>query len=297
MLPLGVCVCYLTLQLTPKDEQCYQDLAKESLELRTRHALEETPAHQKRLHVHKDIWTQDRMRHFRIACDESELTIYQKKDKTEAKEVLQSIYGALDSEWSLSADYGIYTFPSNQFIAEQNCQITQGENTIRGDHLQIDLAQEILSYENPRGHLIAGPMDFTAQTLRWDKKQKKLFLSEDVKIQQSDQMTIFASQGVIDFPDLKPSLIVLTGEVRLISNAIRHQKSFAVADILIYNPKEETILLRADPRVLFWQEGLSLSAPQVLIHKDWTVRGIGDVHFALDHLEQDYIDNLFKQYL
>lgn len=296
-LPIISVITYFTMRLTPEDEIAYHELVQESLELRTRHALEETPALQKRQNVQKDIWTQDETRHLQIKSTDSDLIITQNKEKTEAVEKLKKVNCIIDDEFTLTAELGIYTLSSHQFIAEENCRIAKNNNLIDSTRIHIDLLEEVLELENPKGHLEAGLIDFEAKSLTWDKKHEKLYLKDDVKLEQPDQFTLTANQGLLELDDLKPRIIRLSGNVHLISTTIQDKESFAIADTLTYDPFTETLLFAADKRVLFWQDGLSISAPQVLIHKDRTVQGLGDVHFAFDLEEQGYIDKLFKQYL
>ena len=295
--PLAGVIFWYTLRLTPKDQELFTKLLQESLELRTRHALEEKPALQKRQHVQKDIWTQDELRHLEIKSEESDLTISQNKEKTEAVEKLKKIHGNIDNEFTLTADVGIYTFSSHQFIARENCEITQNENRINGSRIDLDLTHEILHYENPKGHLASGPVDFEAKKLTWDKKENRLFLTENVVIKKPEEFTILANEGILNLENLKPTLITLSGNVRLISSKIQDKESFALADTLVYNPNDQTLLFSREKRVLFWQEGLSLSASEILIRKDRTVEGLGDVHFSFDFEEQNFINQLFEKYL
>lgn len=72
----------------------------------------------------------------------------------------------------------------------------------------------------------------------------------------------------------------------------------AIADTVTYNPIAKTILLStaAPKKVLFWQEGLRMSAPEVLLQHD-TVHGIGHVHFTFTLEEQNSLDKLLEKYL
>lgn len=290
-------IYWFYVRLGPEDAIAYENLIQESVDLRTRRALEERPAHQKRQDVQKDIWTQNETRHFQIQSKDSSLTISQKKEKLEAVEELKNIHCNVQNGFTLAADEGIYTYPSHQFIAQKNCHLVQDQNQIDGTRIHLDLIQEIVTYENPKGRLASGPLNFTAKTLIWDKKANKLHLIDEVHIDQPDHFNLVANLGTVDLDQLQPSLVTLEGNVRLISSRIQDKESYAVADTLIYNPVEKTLLFTANHRVLFWQEGLSLSAAEVLIRQNQTVEGHGDVHFAFDLDEQNYIDELFKQYL
>ncbi|HSX11761.1 MAG TPA: hypothetical protein VLF94_08610 [Chlamydiales bacterium] len=282
------------IRTRPCDVSAYHKLVQESTELRTRRALEEQPAHQTRQGVQKDIWTQNETRHFQIQSAHSELTLTQKKDKVEAVEQLQQIQCALEND-TLTADDGTYTFPSHQFTAQNNCRIAQNGQYIDGTRIHFNLAQEIVTYENPKGHI--APFDFTAHSLIWHKRIGKLYLTDKVTIQQPNHFKILADRGELTLDQFQPLLLVLEGNVRLISTRIQDKESYAVADTLTYHPTDKTILLSSDRKVLFWQNGLSLSASEVLIRQDQTIEGHGDVHFAFDLEEQNFIDELFKQYL
>jgi len=293
----GCGIYWFHIRLCPEDAAAYEKLVQESLDLRTRRALEEKPAHQKRQDVQKDIWTQNETRHFQIQSQDSDLTISQKREKLEVFESLIDIQCSVENEFSLSADEGIYTYPSHQFIGQKNCRLIQNQNQIDGTRIHLDLIQEIVTYENPKGRLASGPLNFTAKKLIWDKKANQLHLIDEVHIAQPGQFFLVANLGTVDLDQLQPTLVTLDGNVRLISSRIQDKESYAVADTLTYNPTEKTLLFAAANRVLFWQDGLALSASEVLIRQDQTVEGHGDVHFSFDLDEQNYIDELFKQYL
>lgn len=294
---LSFSIYWFHIRKSPEDALAYENLVQESIDLRTRRALEEKPAHQKRQHVQKDIWTQNETRHFQIQSEHSDLTIAQKKEKLEAIEELKNINCSIQNEFTLTADEGIYTYPTHQFIAQKNCHLVQSQNQIDGTRIHLDLVQEIVTYENPKGRLASGPLHFTAKQLIWDKKANILHLIDDVHIDQPGKFNLVANLGTVDLKELQPTLVTLEGNVRLISSRIQDKESYAVADTLTYNPADKTLLFSAANKVLFWQEGLSLSASEILIRQDQTVEGHGDVHFAFDLEEQNYIDELFKQYL
>jgi lipopolysaccharide export system protein LptA len=285
------------IRLRPEDAVFYQKLVQESIDLRHKNALEETPAHQQRQTVQKDIWTQNETRHFQIRSQDSNLTLSQKNEKIEAVEQLKEIECTIQNGFTLTADEGIYTFPSHQFIAQKNCHLKQNQNQIDGTQIHLDLAQEIVTYDNPKGILASGPLHFSAQKLIWDKKAATLHLTNQVRIEQPEAYTLIADLGTVQLDELQPTLVILEGNVRLIASRVQDKESFAIADTLTYNPIQKTLLFSAEKKVLFWQEGLSLSASEILIRQDQSVEGHGDVHFAFDLDEQNFIDELFKQYL
>lgn len=288
---------WFCIRLTPSDPILYDKLVQESIQLRTRKALEEEPAHQKRSGVLKDIWTQNEASHFQIQSEDSDLTISQKRGKFEAIERLKTMSAQTENEFTLEADEGIYTYPSHQLIAKDNCHLRQNESVIDGSLIHLDMVKEVVAYENPKGYLKKGPYFFTAKKLLWDKKNNKLHLIDQVEISQPNSFNLLANLGTVDLNNLEPTLITLEGNVRLISSKIQGKESYAVADRLTYCPIEKTLTFSADRRVLFWQDGLSLSASEILILEDQAVEGRGDVHFTFNLEEQNYIDELFRQYL
>ena len=73
---------------------------------------------------------------------------------------------------------------------------------------------------------------------------------------------------------------------------------------MVIDLAQQTAILSALPpkRVLFWQEGVSLSAPAVHLRKDLlthkeVVEGKGEVRFTFDLEEKNRIEQLFSQYL
>ena len=102
---------------------------------------------------------------------------------------------------------------------------------------------------------------------------------------------------IADTGKFQPEKLTLEGNVRLVAAKLEGKESFALAEKVVYDPIEKTLLFSSTKKVLFWQEGLSLSAQEVLIKKDQTVEGKGDVHFCFDLEEKNSIEQLFKQYL
>ncbi len=288
-------IYHFHLRSRSTDWPAYNTLVQESTELRTRHALQEQPAHQSRRGVQKDIWTQNETRYVQIESQHSHLTLSQNKEKTEALEELKQIRCSLPGSVILTADEGTYAFPSHQFIAQNNCRLVQGSNYIDGARIHLDLAQETVTYQQPCGYL--APFHFTADTLIWNKKENKIHLVDHVIIRHPDPLLLEADHATLTFDDLQPTLFVLEGNVHLLSSHFQGKESYALSDTLTYTPSDRSFLFSSARKVLFWQEGLSLSASQVLVRPDHTVEGHGDVHFSFDLEEQNSIDQLFKRYL
>jgi len=290
----GFAIYWFHIRLEEKDGPNYHNLVKKSSELRARKTFEETPAFQVRQGVQKDIWTNNQTRHFQIQSDYSELTFLQKKGKMEAVETLKNL--SLESDFILTADEGVYSYPPHEFTATQNCHLLKGANSIGGTRMHFDLTDEIVTYDNPQGRLKTG-LEFTAGTMIWNRKEDKIYLNNQVTIHDPEQSTLTANKGVLTLNDLEPDQLELFGSVHLISTKVNDKESYAIADYLKMRPTQKTILLTAEKNVLFWQEGLSMSAPEILIKQNQTVEGHGDVHFNFNLEEKNFIEELLKQYL
>jgi hypothetical protein len=121
---------FYCVRLREGDESHYRQLVRESIELRSKRALERHPARQLRKDVQKDIWTTNgkERSHFRLKSEGSDLLILQRKDKFEATEHLQNLECCLQEEVDvsenrqqlryLSAKEGTYFFPTHRFLAQ-----------------------------------------------------------------------------------------------------------------------------------------------------------------------------------
>lgn len=143
LLSVGV-VAYLDhVRLRHHDRRAYQLFVRESGAQKARHALESHPATQNRKEVQKDFWiAQNHERqHFRIKSQQSELIIHERNRKLEAVEklhhlecwlqefenssptILQKTAQEPESTKQqqvryLTAEDGIYFYPSHHFIAQ-----------------------------------------------------------------------------------------------------------------------------------------------------------------------------------
>jgi len=120
---------YSFARLDPQELAEYQKLVKESLELRSKPALEREPTQQLRKEVQKDIWTfnNNQRLHYRLKSEGSELKIVQTKRKVDVREELQKIECCLQEEIGSNAQQvryifapeGTYLFPSHRFMTEE----------------------------------------------------------------------------------------------------------------------------------------------------------------------------------
>ena len=132
------------VRLRHDDRARYQKFDLKNSSQRARHALEMHPATQNRQIVQKDFWIMQgsQRQHLRIQSQESELIVHQRKGKIEAVEKLQKLDcwmqelgnnstsilkkiaiehhddGCLQQVRHMTAQEGIYFYPSHHFIAQ-----------------------------------------------------------------------------------------------------------------------------------------------------------------------------------
>jgi hypothetical protein len=119
----------------------------------------------------------------------------------------------------------------------------------------------------------------------------------DGKIEEPEQLRTFTAQsGIYQIPTQE--FIADNCHLVFFKMPDRLYNGAAIADTVTYNPVDKTILLStiAPKKVLFWQEGLRMSAPEVLIRQD-QIQGLGNVHFTFTFEEQNAIDKVFEKYL
>jgi lipopolysaccharide export system protein LptA len=256
-------VYYFHIRLTSEDAKHYENLLLETSRIREKRVLKNKTATQERLGVTKDIWMDNGAKHIKIKSENSSVSLSESDNHVAFVEELHSIKALLPEGYELQAESGSYLFPSNQFIAQGNCVLTQENNRIECEQICFNFHQKQMTCKMPVGKFDE-KLDFSAQEMILDKKANKLFLKTDVKL-------ISFSAG---------------------------KKSFALADRLTYHLIDKTIDLSSDEKVLVWQDDLNLSASQVLIQTDSeTIEGKGDVHFSFSLEEQNKIDEFFKHYL
>jgi hypothetical protein len=113
---------------------------------------------------------------------------------------------------------------------------------------------------------------------------RDLFLDGHLQI-QSPEGEIHSGNAL-----LNKKVIRLENRVQVKST----DRFFALSDELLFFPKEKNVrLFSLSPgRVLFWKDGLAMSAPEVrLCLEDGAVQGIGDVRFSLS---EDEAKNLIR---
>ncbi|HSX25954.1 MAG TPA: hypothetical protein VLE89_02995 [Chlamydiales bacterium] len=169
-----------------------------------------------------------------------------------------------------SASYKLGTLTLFPSLPTTTCHLLRGADQIDAHEIRFDLPHETLICDHPKGKLQQEALQFSANQLIWHREGKFL----------------------------------LEGNVELISTRLQDKESFVLADSVTYQPSDETLIFGsiAPKKVLFWQEGLNLSATEVKVRRDplnekEIIEGIGDVHFAFDVEEKNSIEKFLSNYL
>lgn len=294
---IGFAIYLFQIRKSPSDLKAYQTLVQESSERREKKVLEGQTAEQMRSGLVKEIWSEGRERYFRIESERSTIHLNQKKGAIEIEESLENIESWLPEGVSLKAKQGLYSYPSHQLQIQEIGKLEKDDHVIQGDRIDLDFEKQTLCFQNPRGSFQSGAFFFDAKRLIWVKGENLLHLEEEVRVQSFEKFSLLANEGSVQLDGFTPQKVYLRGQVRVIGAEIEGKPSYALADELHYDPVTKELLLCAEKRVLFWQEGLSLSAPKVLIHGKERVEGLGEVHFVFDLEEKNFIEKLLGQYL
>lgn len=195
-------------------------------------------------------------------------------------------------------------------IPSTTCQLLRENNRIDAREIKFDLLKEELRCLDAKGCALPQnrhekPLYFSAQSLIWRQRVQMLNLEKHVLIEKQDSFSLAGDYGQLTIKEpSEPQYFTLSGNVRFYSPSIQGKETFSLSDKIEYDIQAERIIFSALPqrRVLFWQEGFSLSAPKIEISRDpitqkEIIEGKGDVHFTFDSKEQNIIEELIGQYL
>lgn len=132
------------------------------------------------------------------------------------------------------------------------------------------------------------------------RADKAKYFEERVELDGHVVMTHSNGDIEADHATLTRQSLCLKTNVKVRDRSFSDRETVALADQVLYRFEEETFFLlsTAPKRVLFWQQGLSMSAPEVRIKRiDGSVEGIGDVHFSFSLEEQNALSEIFSKYL
>ncbi len=204
--------------------------------------------------------------------------------------------------------YAIYNVGSLALYPETAntyCRLEELDHKIDAHEIHFDLAKETIFCLHSKGTLnLEKPLLFSCEELLWEKGQEMISLKQNVKINQENKFTIDADLAKMTLENHTPRLLEIANDVRFFSPSIQNKDTFALADTIFMNLENQTLILtsKAPRRVLFWQDGVNLSAPEIQIHKDpvtneEVIQGKGDVHFTFSTEEKNIIDQFISKYL
>ncbi len=151
----AILVYFQFIAVREKDLAAYQDLMQESLDIKSKHALEKEPGKQIRFLVQKDIWTGEDQKksHIRMISENSELIISQQGRSLEAHETFRNMKGSMQKEADASLIYrieameGFYRFPSDELVANKVKIFTEDHFYLEADRAEIVTADQPLQLE------------------------------------------------------------------------------------------------------------------------------------------------------
>lgn len=192
-------------------------------------------------------------------------------------------------------------------IPKLYCHLQRDDSRIDAHEIHFDLMKESILCLNAKGIVPSReehPFQFAAVKLLWEKENETIALTQNVHIEQAEKFSIHADEAIIRMHDHQINLVEINDNVRLFSSCIQNKDTFALADRIEFHPDKQILILTAifPKRVLFWQEGISLSAPEIHIQKDPItnqefIQGKGDIHFTFSTEEQNIIDQFISKYL
>lgn len=150
LLSFSFMIYFFMLRQEPKDIASFENLLKESFEIRSKRALEKQSAVEIRSDVQKDIWrVKNHLEsHLRLINEKSQLNIFEKAKKFSVEEVFSSLKGWVkpsDGEpYQIEAAEGFYELPSFQFSAQKIKLTTDSTFSLEANHANLEnLAQPL----------------------------------------------------------------------------------------------------------------------------------------------------------
>ena len=204
-----------------------------------------------------------------------------------------------------SAIYKIGSLVLYPEMPKLHCHLQRADSRVDAQEIHFDLLKKTILCQKAKGKIPleeGTPLSFSSDTLLLQNNW--IQLNQNVQIEQAEKFSIYADFAKVTLKDQKPDFVEMTDNVRLFSPCIQNKDAFALAEKIVLHPKQQVLILTAisPKRVLFWQEGVSLSAPEIHIQKDLVTRqewiqGKGDIHFTFNSEEQNIIDQFISNYL
>lgn len=249
---------------------------------------------------------------FSIQSDEARCPFSQKKMFSLPKieflrhVAIQSVEGLLArGGYAVYKEGSLTLYPE---VPKLYCHMEKSSARVDASEIAFDLKKEQIYCKMAKGSIDfpkEGPLLFFSDELLWTKAKEKISLKKNVMIERQGQFSVeadFAQIALLNNEEI--SRLEVIDHVRLFSSRIQNKDSFALADNIVFSPRAQTIHLfaKAPKRVLFWQEGVSLSAPEIFIEKDPLtgiefIQGKGDIHFTFTLEEKNIMDQFISKYL
>lgn len=187
------------------------------------------------------------------------------------------------------------------------CHLQHPGCLIDAHEIHFNLAKGTILCQKAKGKIPIehkNPLLFSANTLLWQKQNGTIECKQNVHLEQAEKISILADSATMTLKEKTPDLVEIHGNVRLFSPSIQNKNTFALADTILLHPNQQILILSATPpkRVLLWQEGIALSAPEILIQKDLVtqeeiIQGKGDIHCSFTSEEENIIHKFISNYL
>lgn len=295
---LGFFAYWVGIRVTEKDAAHFAMLMQQSHDLRSKSALEVEPGEQERAFVEKSILFDGGKKWAKISSENSFVKIFQQKGKVDGIEELKKISCETSDGYHLLANLGKYSYATKRFRVWDHCLLSKGEDWVLSDRIDWDLLEEKLRMEGVKGHFVLFGFDLEAKELLWDQKRDLLEAKKGVHLTRPGPLSITASSGTLKLDALNPIFLTLRGDVHFVGEGLDKGKtSFAIADLLTYDPMDKKLVFSSEDRVIFWRDDMALSAKSIVIENGTQVYGMGDVRLTLSGEEKEYIDKIFERYL
>lgn len=226
------------------------------------------------------------------------------KREDQTIEFVDTVEIFLGENTSASGDYAIYKMGAlTLFPKKPNlfCHLQREQSQVDANEIHFDLNNETIECHQSRGSLFLeeqSPIFFSGGSLLWQKKKNSIELIDNVQIEQSGSFSAQANRAHISLLQKRAQEIQLQGNVQLFSPNLQQKETFALADSVEMDLVSEKIILKStgSSRVLFWQDGMRLSAPEVHVSKE-CIQGKGDLRFTFNSEEQNMIEQFISKYL
>lgn len=194
-------------------------------------------------------------------------------------------------------------------VSDQEITLIKKEKQLVG---LKSLGNTTLTYLNNHKLVSHGTLNFdrTRHNSNIESPRVKGVVPENLQLSYEEgEMKVLADQAHVEYTEeegaFHPVSVSLKGHIKIFSHHTEKPTRFGLADRLTYSPTTRTFILGADPgkKVVFVndEENLRISAQEVHITQDpltkkQTVKGLGNVQFALSSEEETNLNKYFNKY-